>query len=683
MREMTRPRDTPAAAVGITPAPPSLPGAATLWSGAVLCAIGLLWNRTWEHWAGGRLLELLALALASLAFAWPLRRFARWEWATALAVVWCSALPVFAGPLPVAAVVLVAATAATAGGLVAGSVPAALACAAGLALLAGALGWLLPLPLHSRWSYLALCVVFLLLGRQRLQAQLRCARDGWSEAVASQPRAAALALLALGLASTGCWLPTMQFDDLAYHLGLPWQLAQEGRYAMDPTHQIWALAPWAADVQQAVPQLIAGAEARGPMNALWIAITAAGLWRLCASLGAAPDTRWAAVALYASLPLTAGLAAGMQTETPTTALVVWLAWLIVEPEQGPAARPLLVAALLVGGLISLKLMGAVYAVVLLAWAALARRPWAPMPALLGAAVAVAGVGLSSYAYATAVAGNPFLPLFNAWFGSPYLGMANFDDPRWHAGFSLLLPWQLTFQTQAYSETLAGSAGFALVALAGAWVLALLQRGLRGFAFAATAMFLMVLLPLQYLRYAFPAMALLVSIMAIATARNDPRRGIWLLATVALLGFAFQANGNWMQRTGALKQAVLAGGSDAPLLAKYAPERLLAQQLRRSGGPSGKVLVMDAGSPAYAEFGLAGRTTAAYDAVTHPMASAADADLSGKLWLALLRREPVSEVILRPDAVTGAQAAGLRLAGARKQAGFAAAEWWRIPAGDAP
>lgn len=676
---MTRPRDATATPIGAQPALPAPLRAGLLWSGAMLCAAGLAWSHAWEYWAPGRFAELLVLSAASLACAWPLHRFARWSWATALATTWLMALAVLAGPVPVLAVALVAAASAALGGLVAGALPMALAAACGLALLAGTLGWLLPLPVHTRWTYLALCVALVALGHRQLGAQWRTLRRSWTDAVAANPRAAALAVLAMGLASTGCWLPTMQFDDLAYHLGLPWRLMHDGRYTLDPTHQVWALAPWAADVQQAIPQLVAGREARGPLNALWLAITGTGLWRLCTELGATPRTRWAAVALYASLPLTAGLAAGMQTETPATALLVWAACLVARHASSPGTRPLLAGAVLIGGLVGLKLIGGGYAVVVLAWAALARRPWQRPGALFAAVLLAAGVGLSSYVYAYAVAGNPFLPLFNTWFGSAWFTASDFQDPRWQAGFSPLLPWRLTFQTRSYAETLPGSAGFVMIALLGAWAFAFSRRDLRALACVATGILLLSLLPLQYLRYTFPAMVLLIGVVAAASERIDPRRGVWTLAAVALLDFAFQANGNWMQRTGAVKQAVLAGGRDAPLLAGYAPERELIAMLRRTDAAAdGPVLVLDAEMPAYAELGRRGRTTAWYAPAMEHAAGSANADASGRQWLALLQREKANDVILRPTTLKPAQAAGLRLAGAQRQATVGDAEWWRLP-----
>ena len=682
MWAMTRPRDSAPSALLPAPILPPRLQLALLWAGAPACVAGMASTELWQSWHPGRFVELLVLALASLALAWPLQRLVRMPLAAALACVWFAALVVFAGPLPVLAVLLVAAAATAAGGWLAGAgAPVALACACGLVLFAGVLGWVLPLPVHGRWTYLALCALLVGVRHRDLRARLQALRREGAAAIAAHPRAASLGVLALGLASTGCWLPTMQFDDLAYHVGLPWQLATAGRYALDPAHQVWALAPWAADVQHALPQAIAGAEARGPLNALWIAVTAAGLWHLAAALGADVRARWTAIALYASLPLTAGLAAGMQTETISAALVVWLAWWVVRCEPA-SSRTLWTAAVLAGGLVGLKLMGLAYAGVLLACAAVRMRrgPRVPMATLLPACALGVVVAGSSYAYAAAVAGNPVLPLFNGVFRSPYFAPSDFQDARWQAGMPVVLPWSLTFATGRYGETLAGSAGVGLVALGGAWLLALLSPTTRTVALAATAMLVLVFLPIQYLRYAFPALVLLVPALAVAAFRADPRHGPWLLVAVCVSGFAFQANGNWMQRNGALKQAVLAAGRDAPLLLRYAPERLLAARLREAGAT--RVLFLDDAAPAYAELGTAGRTTAWYAPAMEAAAERADADASGERWRVLLREAGISDVVARRGRTSPAQAAGLSRSGATLQASAGDAQWWRLPRGPA-
>jgi hypothetical protein len=477
---------------------------------------------------------------------------------------------------------------------------------------------------------------------------------------------------ALGLASTGCWLPTLQVDDIGYHLRLPWQLATEGHYLLEADTHIWALAPWMGDALQAFVQIIASAESRGPLNALWILITAAGVWAM--SLRCGPRGAWLAVALYASLPLTAVLGASMQTETPTAALLVWLAWALVPGAAEKGAG--LAAAILVGGLLALKLAALAFALLLVPWA-LWRWRRRPEVMAAGALLAVT-LGGSSYVYAGAVAGNPFLPLFNAYFQSPFFALFDFSDARWHAGFNPALPWNLTFDSGHYLEAYAGAGGFVLVVLAGAWLLALGDRRGRSLAAMATLLFVVPLIPTQYLRYVFPALVLLSAVLAAAAIHADCRRAGMLLVALCVLNFAFQANGHWMLRSGALKQALHSVGSDAPLFEHYAPERLLASRIRASEAPQGNVLALDPAHPTSAEFGSRGRTTSQYDFSLSQAAAQADADASGAAWAALMRRERIVHVLLRPESLSAAQRAGLARADARLRGEQGDAQWWSLP-----
>ena len=670
-------------------APPSAPSNASrpwqtalLWAGLPLCLLGMSWHGVWQQWHPGRFGELLLLSLLCWCLAWPLRHFAKWQSASALALVWCLALAWFAGLLPVAATALLALAALALGGLVASRQPVALQLACGLVILGAMLAWLLPLPVHTRWTYLALFAVLLVVRRHALAQSLQQARNGWKAAVSSAPRAAALAVLAMGLASTGAWLPTLQVDDVGYHLRLPWQLLQQSRYVADPETHIWALAPWLGDVLQAVPQLVSGSEARGPLNALWMLLTASGAWHLAQALEGNARAGWASTGLYASLPLTAVLAGSMQTEAPTAALLVWLAVLVAR-KPGASVRTLYSGAILVGGLLALKLAAAAAALLMLPWALWRHRPAPAMKRLLGAGCIVLLLGSSSFVHAAILSGNPFLPLFNGWFQSPYFPASNFDDTRWHAGFGPLLPWHMTFDTGRYVEAFAGGGGFIAVVLLGAWLLAFTRRTTALAAAVLTLCIAIPLVPMQYLRYVFPASVVLLPLLAVTALHFDPRRGAWLLAAACLLNFAFQANGHWMLRTGAVKQTVLALGDDRPLFLQYAPERILLQQLRKEAGSRGNVLALDPNHAVAAEMGSRGRTTSQYDTSLSEAARIAEADPSGAAWQALLLKEDVSDVLLRSKGASAAQRAGLQRAGATMRGEAGDAQWWALPRQDRP
>src|SRR4051794_30249969 len=197
----------PPASTSIPPVHP-LPAAAPaerwqvvlLWVGLPLCVFGIFWYRLWEQWHPGRFGELLLLSLLAWALAWPLRKFAHWSWAAALALPWCLALVLFAGVMPVMATLVLATTALALGGLLDARAPPALQIVCGLALLGAVLGWLLPLPVHFRWSYLGLGLLLAGLRRKQLLECLRGLREGWTQSVAAAPRIAGFAVLALGLA---------------------------------------------------------------------------------------------------------------------------------------------------------------------------------------------------------------------------------------------------------------------------------------------------------------------------------------------------------------------------------------------------------------------------------------------------------------------------------------------------
>ena len=650
---------------------------ALVWGGPAAGLAGLVVHDIFEGWRLPR--TLVVLALAALLLAWPLRRFARWSWATAIAAYWCALLPVFADPLPVLATLSAAAAATALGGLLLRGEGPAAPCLVGTALAAGVVGWLLPLPLHLRAVYLLACLALIGWQWRPLLAGARGLRAGWSSAVAAAPASAALAVLLLGLAGTSCWLPTMQHDDIGYHLYLPWSLQLDGRHPLDPEYHVWALAPWFADVVQAVPQVLAGAEARGPVNALWLALAAGGLWRLCRDLGGDARMAWWTVALWSSLPLTAALAGGMQTELPTTAL---LAWLVVLGHRPPTARGIAAMAVLAGALLATKLSAAAMMLALLPWLGWRQRRALSSGTSLTACALIALVGSSSYAYATAIAGNPLLPLANGVFASPYFKAEEFVDPRWHAGFDFALPWQLTFDTNRYMEAAPGAAGVVLVALGGAWLVAIAMRRTRVLALLTLATAAGLLAASQYLRYVYPLLALALPALVIAVASVEPRRWMLLLALALVANLALQPRGHWMLGANAVKRTLSARGADAPLYLAFAPERQLAVLMREAtdAATGGNVLVVGGDGPMPAEFGRRARTITWYDPSLAARAAIADRDPTGAAWASLLRDEGIGEVLLRPADLPAPRRSALERLDAQPQARLEGLEWWRIPTG---
>lgn len=652
------------------------------WLGPLLLLTGLVLYPVLQQLPSGRFGELLLLGLLSWGLGALLRRVTGIATASAAAGVWLLPLLVFAGPLPVLFSALMALACAALGMTVFPRQPLPAQVLAGALLLAGTVGWLLPLPIHHSWLYLPLFGVLVYARRQALRTALVAQRQRWQHAVAAAPGTATLVVIIVGLASTGTWLPTLQYDDLAYHLRLPWQLLQHAAYVPAPEQQVWAVAPWASDVLHALPQLIARQESRGAVNALWLLLMASGVWRLASVLGAAPRAAWLAVGLACSLPLTAGLGTSMQTEPLTAAVLVWMAALIagstVRNSSGRDDRFWWLLAVLGGGMLAVKLTAAAMAAVLVGWALL-RHPWPRLRTIIAVLLSALAVGGASYAHAAWLTGNPVLPLFNGVFQSSYFAPVNFADDRWHAGFGIGLDllWRMTFDSGRYLEAHAGAAGFALVALAGLWLLALLQPRTRSATLACTVVLFLPLLPIQYLRYAYPGMVLLCAVFAAAA--PDRRPVYWLLIATCVLNVAYLSNGNWMLRAGAMKYSLGAGTDVTALLQRYAPERALATAIRASDDRTGNVLLLSPSDPFAAEFGRAGRTVSWYAPHLQAAASAADADASGAGWMRLLQAEHVRHIIARDEQLSPAQQQALQALGARPALRLGGRTWWQLPA----
>lgn len=567
--------------------------------GILLLTVGLV-EISGEHLlVHVRVYESLRWSLIAALAAWPLARALRLHLASALALVWFGAHVAMVGLVPVVAVVLLVLAALAIGTrLFEGAInDPPLALVLGLAVMAGAIGWLLPLRVHAMWIYVPILVGLSYVGRDHVRRTLKFARAQWQSAVAASPRMAAVAIAALGITSIATWIPTMMSDDMAYHLALPTQLQQLGYYRMDPASQVWALAPWASDVVQAIAQVSADREARGSVNLMWLATGAWLMFGVCRMIGLPATWAWLGVGLGASLPMTAALSVSMQTELPAVAVLLALVTVILRRRAGDRGHRLIHLAVLSGLLLQLKVSFVVPLFWLLLWQALRWRrrwPWRRLPRSL---LAGAAIGTSSYAYAWGLAGNPVLPLYNQWFRSPYFSVEAFFDERYGSGWSLDALWQLVIHSGEVNEGWAGAGGFQFVALAGLLPLALLAPRARALTLVALAYAMTMYVLMHYLRYIYPALimlipGLLIGLAALRHARWSCGIGIALV----LLNLVFQSNASWPLRDGTVRSLLEQHGDPRRVLTKHVPERLLASTL----DPRARVLIV--GQPFHAAFG---------------------------------------------------------------------------------
>ena len=516
---------------------------------------------------------------------------------------------------------------------------------AGLAILASVVGWLLPLPVHATTAYLALATLFCAYRREVIRRRLGGLLRGWVDLERNARGWLVFAVAAGCMAGLGLWLPSMNYDDNAAHLILPYQLLQDGYYHLDVSTQAWAVAPWANNVLNGIAALFAGREARAAVNVLWLLIGLDGAWRVARALGADPRVALAASAAYAGLPLTAYFTTTMQVDAASAAVLMQLAALLVA--SGRSLPPPMLTGAFMGLLAGLKATNAVFAlpaIAWLGWLALRNRGFGWLAKV--AAVALL-LGASSYCYSMLVTGNPFFPLFNATFQSPYFPSHDLVDMRWKHQLSWNALWGMTFHTDLYGEHYRGAFGVSLLALLPALAIEIVRRPASR---AVVAWFLLsgvlMFVQMQYIRYLFPATAVLVIVGVVGLGRLLPARLFAVsLAALVVVGAMLVPTTSWLLHDDPWRKLIMEGPSaSAAIESERVPERAVIRRLLAES-PQACIIVANQEAPFGAIAG--GQAVVVKEPYDSRMAAAyawANADATGRRWGELLATTGASHVI---------------------------------------
>src|SRR5688572_3319911 len=486
-------------------------GVGTLIAGFVSTSI-------WSSLPSDMTRDAIRFTAITAVISWVLRFIYPLRYANSLLLVWFAYHVLLVGISPVLSALLVTAAAVGVGSLLLPKrVPCRLAFAviSGLGIIAGIVGWLLPFPIHFHRGYVLIALAICWWRRRAIAKILLDQSKVWRLRVNASPRLAAVALMALGLASTGTWLPTIAFDDLAYHMGLPTELRTSAHYRMDAESHVWALAPWLGDVIQGTTQVIAGEDARSSVNLLWLALAVLLVLELNRRLGGTSQSGWLAVGCVGSIPLMYGLLWSMQGELAAVALYPAAALILISAPRKADSGRLVLLSICIAVSIGLKISNILGMAPFALWLMVRWRGKLLWRELVVAAVFAVLIGGSSYTYAALLTGNPVLPLFNGWFKSEFFTAENFVDTRWLSGIRPDILWQLTFETGKYCECLPGTAGFHWLALAGALPIALARSRTRGVAICALAGASLVFHQSQYFRYFLPMLVPLVPVFAVS------------------------------------------------------------------------------------------------------------------------------------------------------------------------
>lgn len=642
---------------------------------AVLLAMhGLVVNWEPDLVPRQRVYESLRFTGFALAVAWLWTQLTAWRMASALLLMWLLAHIALVGLLPALATALLVLAGIGIGGIATrGRVHPAVQLLIGIALITATSGWLLPLPLHRMPIYMLAALLVIYLRRTPLRNALLEAAGDWRAAVADAPAIAAVAVSALGIASIATWIPTMMYDDMAYHLGMSSQLQMWGYYQMNVQSQVWAVAPWASDLVHALVALVADREARGSVNLMWL-LTAAGLlYAICRQQGLAARWAWIAVALYASYPITNALLVSMHTELPAAATLLGIAWLLLATDAQQRPHALLLLGLLAGLLIQFKASMLLPLGLLVLWMLLRWRDALPWRALLPSVAAGAYTGAPSYLYAWALTGNPVLPLYNHLFQSPYFLAEKLQDERFGSGLAPDFLWSTVIHTDRVYEAWAMSGGWHVLVLAALLPLALLHPRSRGLCCVALAYCAGMYTLMHYLRYVYPALVLLIPAMVYGLSLlRSQRAALVLVLGLVLANTAFIGNASWPLHEGSVRSLIDQRGNPRALYVKHVPERLLLELV----GEKDRVLIV--GRPMHAEFAGRAFTTAWYDPQLVKRIEHMTGENSAEGIRALLTEYDYTHVLIARDPQIPHLAERLQALGAEMIRGESDVSLWRLP-----
>lgn len=572
------------------------------------------------------------------------------RWGKAVAPVAAAALPAisfayYAGAAATLATLLLGVTGLAFGSMIdtRSPVSTSVRLLVGLAMLAALVGWTLPFHVHDARLYLLLIATVCLMRRQAIAHEARAVSGTLLGLAEAHPVMCLLLVAAATVATLGLWLPSLNYDDNASHLILVDQLLAGGYYRMDVSSQVWALAPWSNNVLHAVSGVLAGQESRASINLLWLLLGISGAYRLAEAVGGSRAAALAASAVLASYPLTSYFGSSMQVDGVVAAVLLHLIADLVRA-KGRILTPLSTGALL-GMLAGLKASNGVYAALplfLLAWNAVRDRKAGRLLTLVAAALVVGG---SSYAYATLVTGNPVFPLFNAVFHSPYFALENFHDDRWSAGLSWRTAWDLAFDTSRFGESYPGAAGIALLALLPAAIVEMVKcRSSLWVGLWILVSAILLFSQIQYLRYVFPAFAILGTLGVVGLSRCLGDRVLALSITLVVAGnVVLMPTVSWIARANPWAALWKEGVSaEASIERSVIPERALLERLQ-SSAPQACVLMTD--QPFVA--GASGRVNAMawYDPRLAQARQWAERDASGIRWQQVLQSVGASHVVL--------------------------------------
>ena len=480
--------------------------------------------------------------------------------------------------------------------------------ALGAGVYATLVGLMVLVPVNYASVYFVLLVAPMFIWRSQakeLVAELFAAHQQLNEIVMRDWISSLVVFYFLAIYFCVALLPELGFDALAMHLTIPAHVAEHHRWGFDAEKYVWAVMPMNGDWLYTFAYMLGGEAAARLMNfALLLTITS--LLASAVKAWASPKLVFLAIGMFLSLPL---------TYMESTTLFIENAWVVfalsgilcillfVEYKE---SKYLLVASTLLGFALATKVL-TVFLMVPLSVVAIyyvfRDLPSAEWKKLFAWCLVIfLALGAIPYVIAYLKTGNPVFPFYNAIFKSPYFDtVTSFDQPTFKMGFNFLTLRDATFSSGKFVEGQTGSFGwvfFAILPLS--FLAALISRAKYAvpLVFVSITFIAMAFHSQSYLRYIFPAIPLLILVMAqgIVSIRVESK---YLGATVVVvswllvgLNLMFLPAASWWYREMNISP-ILNATSRADFIENRSPVRSAVEYINASEGAQARVGIFSA------------------------------------------------------------------------------------------
>jgi hypothetical protein len=374
-------------------------------------------------------------------------------------------------------------------------------------------------------------------------------------------------------------MPEVGHDALAVHLFIPAHLLQRHQWGFDATTYLWAVIPLMSDWIFSISYMLGGETAARLTNVgfifvLGLLVRALVVW----AGGSAAGARWA-VLLFLSSPLTFAEGNSLFVDAVWATFLVagTLAILRVCSADSCKVKSLTSAGALLGYALAAKAVTFTFLPVLLLPILWKYKTWlraGVVKTLLPGLILFLLFGGIPYITAWWLTGNPIFPYFNQIFQSPLWSSSNFSDSRWSKGLSWDFIYRVTFQSGKYLEATPGAAGFQwLLVFLPSLAILVTSGHRRGMGLLAVAILSILLCfhMMAYLRYIFPAFAVLVAVIGVGISAIPAMavlqvRLVYAAATTAvILNLLFYSAGPFVYRDFPIKAIFSDTHRDAYLL----------------------------------------------------------------------------------------------------------------------